>query len=61
MAKLLSVYLRTNLANTLNGSTLLWQHINFQGEYDFLKVLEEAFRFFDIIEILALKIEDVAD
>lgn len=44
-----------------NGSTLLWQHINFQGEYDFLKVLEEAFRFFDIIEILALKIEDVAD
>lgn len=44
-----------------NGSTLLWQHINFQGEYDFIKVLEKAFRLFDIVEILAWKIEDILD
>ena len=44
-----------------NGSTLLWHHVNFQGEYDFLQILEEASRFFDIVEILAWKIEDVVD
>jgi hypothetical protein len=39
-----------------NGSTLVWQHVNLHGEYDFTWAYEKAEPTFNIEKILSMEI-----
>ncbi len=44
------------LAIISNGSTMIWQHINLHGEYDFTQDTSANDLQFDMEQILALKV-----
>ncbi len=60
LCKATTVEERKGIINAVRtGSMVSWQHINFQGEYDFSeKRLKDAITF-DLDEIAALQIEEL--
>ena len=48
---------KANAIKTINnGSMLVWQHVNFHGEYDFTQDADQPNLLFDLEKILALTI-----